>query len=154
MKAPAHLFASPRPVFAVARLAAGVGACLLTSACVGNVLSDATIDPSSPIAPEAAKLTNTKAPFPKFTQIPAVPKDVRPVKQFGVAAAETVSVRDDLVAKTDPNTWTLKEGDTATFAGQGRTAAGPEIAPGDTTATEAFAAELRKRATPPPPPKR
>ena len=76
------------------------------------------------------------------------------MRKFGVAAAETVGVRDDVIAKTDPNTWTLKEGETTTFAGQGRTAAGPELAPSDPTATEAFARELRKRATPPPPPKR
>lgn len=141
-------------MFGVARLLACAGACLLTTACAGRMLTDITIDPSSPIAPEAAKLARTNGPFPKFTQIPAVPKDVRPVKEFGVAAADTVSVRDDLVAKSDPQTWTLKEGDTTTFAGQGRTAAGPEIAPTDPTATEAFARELRKRATPPPPPKR
>ena len=154
MKAPVRLFANTRPVFAVARLFACAGACLLTTACISRALSDITIDPSSPIAPEAAKLSRNNAPFPKFSQIPAVPKDVRPVKQFGVAAAETVKVRDDLIAKTEPNTWTLKSGDTTTFAGQGRTAAGPEVAPSDPAVTEAFARELRKRATPPPPPKR
>ena len=129
--------------------------CALTSACAGVGLSDATIDPTSPVAGDVGKMVKADAAFPKFTQIPPVPKDVRPPKSYGVAAAETVKVRDQIVAATEPNTWTLTTGDaTSAFAGQARTAAGPELAPTDPAVTEAFAKELRRRATPPPPPKR
>jgi hypothetical protein len=155
MKAPARLFANSRPANLAVRVFACAGACLLTTACVGNLLSETTINPKSPIAPDAARLTSIKRPFPKFSQIPPVPKDVRPTPQFGVAAAQVVNVRDDVIAKTAPDTWTLQGGDsTSAFAGQGRAAAGPELAPTDPAVTEAFARELRKRATPPPPPKR
>ena len=72
-----------------------------------------------------------------------------------------VDVRDPSAPKfvryvaAPPNTWTLQGGETTNaFASQGRTAAGPELAPTDPAVTEAFARELRKRATPPPPPKR
>jgi hypothetical protein len=138
-----------------ARLFGCAGACLLTTACVGNLLSDTSIDPKSPIAAEAHKLSRSTGDLPKFSQIPKVPKDVRPVRQFGVAAAETVSVRDDLVRKTDPGTWTLTGGGATTaFAEKARADAGPEAAPADPGTTEAFARALRKRATPPPSPKR
>jgi hypothetical protein len=77
------------------------------------------------------------------------------VAQFGVAANETTKTRDAIIRATEPNTWTLSSGEATTaFAGQARTAAGPEIAPSDPAVTEAFARELRRRATPPPPPKR
>ncbi|MGH6966698.1 MAG: hypothetical protein ACREE0_19640 [Phenylobacterium sp.] len=118
-------------------------------------MSDTKIDPASPVAADVGKMVKANATFPKFTQIPPVPKDVRPPKSYGVAAAEVVKVRDQMVAATEPNTWTLQAGDaTSTFAGQARAAAGPELAPTDPAVTEAFAKELRRRATPPPPPKR
>ena len=151
MKAPARLFANARH----GRMAAGLFACALTTGCAGGLLSDTRIDPASPIASEAAKVARAGGTFPKFSQIPEVPKDVRPPKAFGLAAADTIRVRDDVIARTEPNTWTLQGGEaTNSFAGQARTAAGPELAPTDPAVTEAFARELRKRATPPPPPKR
>ena len=129
--------------------------CAMTSACAGYGLSSTKIDPASPVAGDVDRMVKAGTTFPKFSQIPPVPKDVRPPKSYGVAAAETVKIRDDLVAATEPNTWTLQAGDaTSTFAGQARTAAGPELAPTDPAVTEAFAKELRRRATPPPPPKR
>jgi hypothetical protein len=138
-----------------ARLMACAAACALASACAGIGLSDTTIDPASPVAGDVGKMVKANAAFPKFSQIPPTPKDVRPPKAYGVAAAETVKVRDDIVAATAPNTWTLQGGDaTNAFAGEARAAAGPELAPTDPAVTEAFARELRRRATPPPPPKR
>jgi hypothetical protein len=155
MKAPARLFANPRQAAFAARLFACAGAGLLTAACSGGLLSDTRLDPRSPIAPDVTRISHVKTQFPKFSEIPPVPKDVRPAKAFGVAAAETVRVRDDIVRKTEPDTWTLKGGEaTNAFANQGRTAAGPETTATDPAVTEAFARELRKRATPPPPPKR
>lgn len=155
MKAPARLFANARQVPLAARLLACAGVCALTAACGGNLLSDTTIDPKSPIAAEVAKVGKTNAAFPKFSDIPAVPTDVRAPKAFGIAAAETVRTRDDIVRATQPNTWTLQGGEaTNAFAAQARTAAGPATPPADPAITEAFARELRKRATPPPPPKR
>jgi hypothetical protein len=155
MKAPVRLFANALHAGIAARLLACAGACVLTSGCVHYGLSDTTIDPQSPIAADAAKMARANQTFPKFAQIPPVPKDVRPVAAYGVAAAETTKTRDEIIRATEPNTWTLP-GDQATdaFAGKARTAAGPEIAPSDPAVTEAFARELRRRATPPPPPKR
>jgi hypothetical protein len=138
-----------------ARLLACAGACVLTSACGGGLLSQTRIDPASPVAGDVAKLSRANRAFPKFSQIPPVPKDVRSPRAFGVAAAATTKVRDEIIRKTEPGAWTLQGGEsTNAFAGEARTAAGPELHATDPAVTEAFARELRKRATPPPPPKR
>jgi hypothetical protein len=127
----------------------------MVTACVGDVLSDTSIDPSSPVAAEVGKLARDNKDFPKFSEIPPVPTDVRPARMYGIAAAETVAVRDEIMRKTAPETWTLQGGEaTSAFAGEARAEAGPEFKPVDPAMTEAFARELRRRATPPPPPKR
>ena len=79
MKAPARLFANVRQVQLAARFVACAGVYALTTACGGNLLSETTIDPKSPIAAEAAKMAKANAAFPKFSDIPAVPTDVRRV---------------------------------------------------------------------------
>jgi hypothetical protein len=135
-----------------AKLLACAGSCILLTGCIGNPFAEAKIDPQSPIIAEAKSAAHTTRPFPRFTDIPPVPKDVRAKAAYGVAASGIVMTGDQLVAATDPGAWTLSN--TETFVDTGRQAAGPEQAPADPAATEAFAKDLRKRATPPPPPKR
>lgn len=135
-----------------AQLLVSVGACAMLSACVGNPFRDAKVDPRSPIAAEVARSVRSDAPYPTFASIPPVPKDVRPHKQYGQAADQVEKAKADLVRATADNTWTLN--DSETFAQQARSAAGPELTPAEQADTEAFAKDLRKRATPPPPPKR
>jgi hypothetical protein len=128
---------------------------MLVTACVGDVLSDTKVDPASPVAAEVAKLARENKDYPKFSEIPPVPTDIRPARMYGIAAAETIAVREEIIRKTAPETWTLQGGEaTNAFASQARAAAGPEFTPVDPAMTEAFAQELRRRATPPPPPKR
>jgi hypothetical protein len=126
---------------------AGMGACL--AGCAANLLGEAKMDPSSPVGPEAARLAKTNRAYPKFADIPPTPTDVRPVRQFGKAAAAVEQARADLERNTAPSAWTLNGTDT--FASRAQSALGPETAPAPATDTEAFAAALRKRATPPPP---
>lgn len=134
------------------RLFGCVAACALTAACVGDPTQSARVDPKSPIAAEVAKVERTRASFPKFSEIPPVPTGLRAKRAYGQAANETEVARADIERATAPETWTLKQSDS--YAGDARAAVGPDIAPVDPAATEAFARELRKRATPPPPPKR
>ena len=136
-----------------AKLLASAGACALLAACVGNPFADAQVDPRSPIAKEVATSVKPDAPYPTFATIPARPKDVRPVRQFGVATAQIDKAATDLERETGPDKFTLQ--DTETYAAQAQAAAGPD-APAAAAAqqaaeTEAYAAALRKRATPPPP---
>jgi len=91
--------------------------------------------------------------FPTFAQIPPEPTDVRPVRAWGPAANQVEMAAAQLMSDTAPSTWTLSGTDN--FVAVARSQAGPAPAAESTTAaTEAYAKELRKRATPPPPPKR
>ena len=137
-----------------ARLAGPAALCLGLSACVGNPFADAQVDPRSPIAKEVATSVKPDAPYPTFAAIPGRPKDVRPVRQFGVAATQIDKAAADLAQQTADDKFTLQN--TETFAAEAQKAAGPEASPTQAqqaAETEAFAAALRKRATPPPPAK-
>jgi hypothetical protein len=151
MYAPARLFSIRRQIRLGVSLMAGAGACALVAGCMGNPFAAAEVDPNSPIAPEVARIANSDRPFPTFASIPAVPKDVRPARQYGQQAKTIEQARADLEAKTAPETWSLTESEA--FASQARRDAGPELVPGPAGDTAAFAAAQRKRATPPPPPK-
>ncbi|HEV2531570.1 hypothetical protein [Phenylobacterium sp.] len=131
-------------------LLAGASAAALLAGCIGNPFGDAQIDPSSPVAPDVARIANANHPYPTFASIPAKPKDVRPVRQYGRDAQAIEQARADLERKTAPETWSL--GDTEAFAAQAQRDAGREAAPQANGDTAAFADTQRKRATPPPPP--
>jgi hypothetical protein len=136
------------------RLAAGAGVCALLCGCVGNPFVDAQVDPRSPIAKEVATSVKPDAPYPSFAAIPARPKGLRPVRQYGVAANDVAKAAAELSAQTSDDKFSLQ--DTDTFAAEAQKAAGPEAAPSQAQqgeATESFAAAMRKRATPPPPAK-
>jgi hypothetical protein len=152
MNAPARLFLNARRTRLAARLLICAGAAALTSGCIGNPLKEAKVDPASPIAPEVAKLAHSNSDYPTFSEIPVKPADLRPARLYGQQAKEIQQVRDQIIAATAPGTWTLNNTDA--FAASVRAQVGPELPPVDPSESEAFASDLRKRATPPPPPKR
>ena len=135
----------------VAGLLACAGLAGLLSGCVDAPLTRARIDPASPIAAEAAKVLATKRPYPKFSQIPPAPKDVRPARAYASAANDAKDAAAKLERETAPETWTLTG--TEGFAGAAQRQAGAEPAPARNEDTEGFARSLRERATPPPPPR-
>jgi hypothetical protein len=153
MYARASRFVNAEGLLGAAKLLACAGVCALLSGCVGNPFEDAKVDPRSPIAKEVAKSVRSDAAYPTFAATPAVPKDVRPHKQYGVAAAQIDKDAAALEQATADNTWALPK-NTEAYAAEARAAAGPDL-PAATSAadTEAFAQALRKRATPPPPAK-
>ena len=146
------LFVNVRHGRQAGRLMVGAGACALLCACVGNPFEDARVDPRSPIAAEVPKAVRADAAYPTFKSIPPVPKDVRPHRQYGQAAAQVETDAKTLQAETAANTWTLSN--TEAFADQARTDAGPVLPPAEPGDTEAFAKSQKARATPPPPPPR
>jgi hypothetical protein len=129
-----------------AKLLACAAGCALVSGCIA--FQDAQVDPRSPVAKEVAASVKSDAPYPTFAGVPSRPKNVRPLRQFGVAAAQVDRAAAQLAQATADDKWTLTN--TETFAAQAQTEAGPAIAPPATAETEAFAAAQRKRATPPP----
>ena len=146
------LFVNARQPRLAAVLAVSAAGCALLSACVGNPFADAKVDPRSPIAAEVPKTVRPNAAYPTFAAIPPAPKDVRPHKQYGVAAAKVEKDAADLVAATADSTWTLNG--TEAFAAQARVDAGPDLPPVQPGNTEAFVRDQKARATPPPPPPR
>jgi len=142
--------ASRPPFSPPARVAAvlAIGGALL-GGCVGNPFTDAKIDPASPVAADVARMTRGDAKFPTFAGIPAPPKDIRPLAQYGRDARAVLAEGQALEQATAPGTWTLQG--TEAFAEKGRRDAGPQIEPPKPGDAEAFARELRGRATPPPP---
>jgi hypothetical protein len=133
-------------------LAAGVAACALLSGCVANPFKDAIVDPRSPVAAEVAKSVRPDAPYPTFVNFPKAPVGVRPIKQYGVDAGHVEADAAKLVAATADSTWVLNG--TEAFAAQARVDAGPVLPAAQPGDTEAFAKDLKARATPPPPVKR
>lgn len=154
MNAPLRLFAKAPVTTSMRGLMLCACASLLLAGCTSsNPLALAPIDPNSPVAADVARLSQGGGPFPTFADIPPVPKDQRPVAQWGKEARALEVAGAALETKTAPNTWTLNG--TERFQAQAKAAAGPAIAPTDssTAATEAFARQLRERATPPPSPR-
>ena len=149
MYSSARLFSIRSQIRGALGLGVGAAACVALSGCVGNPFGDAQVDPNSPVAAEVARVANSNKPYPTFASIPAVPKDVRAPGQYGRDARAMTAARDDIEAKTAPETWQLT--DTEGFAATARRDAGQEAAPTDTGATAAFANTQRQRATPPPP---
>ena len=156
MNARVSLFVKTRQSHTVAKLMVCAGACVavcaLLSGCVGNPFEDASVDPRSPIAKEVPKLVRADAAYPTFAAVPPVPKDVRPHKQYGLAAAQIDKAAADLERATADDTWALPR-NTEAYAAEARAAVGPDLPASTAADTETFAAALRKRATPPPPAK-
>lgn len=137
-----------------ARLLGCASLALFAGACVSaNPFATAKVDPTSPIASGVTGSVRANRGYPKFSDIPRVPADTRPLAAWGQAAAGVKDAGERLEAETGPENWTL--GGTEGFAAGAKAAAGPENAPGATEQadTEAFARALRERATPPPSPR-
>lgn len=124
-------------------------AAALLSGCISDPVASAKVDPASPIAAEVAKVASADRDYPKFSEIPLAPTDVRPLRVYGKRADDLKQARAELDAATAPNTWQL--GNTAGFAARARNEAGPGLDAPTGAATESFADTVRKRATPPPP---
>jgi uncharacterized protein (DUF1800 family) len=139
----------PRSHFPFLRSLAVAAGCALVGGCVGSPFGDARIDTASPIAPEAARLTRQDAKFPTFADIPKPPTDLRPLPQYGESATQVLAAGQQVIAATQPGTWTLQNTDS--FAEKARQDAGPQLEPPTAGDADAFARELRERATPPPP---
>jgi hypothetical protein len=133
-----------------ARVLGVASAAALACGCASPIAS-AKVDPTSPIAGEVAKLATADKDYPKFSEIPPKPTDLRPARIYGERAQAVEAAAAKLDAATAPGTWTLNA--TTSFAAKARADAGPALGAPANGDTEAFANSVRKRATPPPPAK-
>ena len=135
---------------AVFGAAASLAGCSLPSQVAG--LHSAAVDPSSPVYKDVMYAAQHPGPYPKFSDIPKIPTDVRSSSEFAVAVA---GVREDK-ASLEQGIAALPPApnDTEAFAASARGAAQAptaEAPSADTSGqTQAYAQSLRARATPPP----
>lgn len=119
--------------------------------CAG--LTPTAIDQRSPVAGRIAAETTTDRPYPTFADIPATPRDVRTVGQYNEVVTGVRGQGGDLSAWREANP--AINVDTEGFAAQARgqvAEAGEQVSAEQRARTEAYAAEARRRAEPPPPP--
>jgi hypothetical protein len=130
------------------RLLAAGALCAVSAGCIADPVSDTRVDAASPVAADVQRLSRANADFPSFNEIPAVSPDARPLRAYGEAAQDLKLAAAQLERETADNTWTLRNSEE--FAERLRRNV-PDIAPPSPGEAEAFARELRERATPPPP---
>jgi hypothetical protein len=135
---------------AIAALAAaGMSACVSES----NFAERSRIRPGSPVAEAVAQVQAKALPYPSFATFPKKPTDLRAPgaweqgrASLDKSAGELAAVASAPVEMPDPDA----------YARQARAAAGLDQitppGPGAAAELDAYARELRERATPPPPP--
>jgi hypothetical protein len=135
----------------IARLGVLIGLTALTVSGCASPFKAAQVDPSSPIADATRAAAGQKGRRPSFSDIPAVPTDVRgPARIKAVVEAEQLAAAK---LRRDAAPETFKLTDTEGYAARARAAAkAPDFgAPtdADRAETEAFAAAARGRASAP-----
>jgi hypothetical protein len=142
---PAHLAIPVR-----ALLGTPLALALLASGCASR---PAPGPPPTAATTEVRALASGAKAYPRFSEIPVLPVDERPLAAWGRAAGEVLAEGAALERDSGENTWTLSQ--TEAFAAKTSQTSGP-TAPSvsATAAADAFARDVRKRATPPPPPPR
>lgn len=142
---------SANPQFPGRRLAATpLALALLASGCA----STPSATPGTAAAAAGVEaLAGARRSYPSFSDIPTLPIDERPIAAWGKAAGEVLADGAALERDVADANWTLQG--TEAFASGAQTASGPPAPTVSATASaDAFAREIRKRATPPPPPVR
>jgi len=111
------------------------------------------IDQQSAVAAQVRQAQHSAGPMPKFSQIPAVPKDVRPTSAWHATVTEALQEKHQVDAAVAAYPYTLQN--TEAFAADQRAripAAEAAPATDATSASDAYAAKVRARATTPSPP--
>ncbi|HZC16116.1 MAG TPA: hypothetical protein VE309_05095 [Caulobacteraceae bacterium] len=110
------------------------------------------IDQQSAVAAQVKAAQKAPGPYPTFSQIPAIPKDVRPVSAWRATVTQTLAEKHQVDAANAAYPYSLH--DTQAFAdAQHAQIPAAEAAPSSDTssASDAYAASVRARATKPPP---
>ncbi len=129
--------------------AASLAGCAVSGQVAG--LRTAAVDPTSPVYQDVMNATRHPGPYPKFSEIPKIPTDVRSPTAWAAAVAavklDKTRLEEGVAALPPP------PADSEAFAANERTqTSAPAAAPAPDAAvqTQAYADSLRKRAIPPP----
>ena len=144
------------PLYAGAPLCAGMAlalaGCAQTSAL--NPLKVGGVNPDSTISAEVNAVSRAPGPYPRFSDIPALSTDVRPVPAWRTAVVTEWGEKRQTEREAAAIPFTLANSE----AWAEKTRAHMPLSetsqpvPNVATQSEAFAAAERARATPPPPP--
>jgi hypothetical protein len=135
-----------RAIFASAATLAAMGGAVAVHAAA----STPAVTPS-PVTTEAIREARKPAAWPSFASVPPAPTDVRSLRAWRSSVLTTRAEGTELAREAAAEPWTLH--DSAAWADEERdaTVPPPQITTASSEAdTEAYAAALRARATPPP----
>ena len=125
----------------------------LVAAQGGGTANAAAVAPAHPadqaLPADIVARSATVSGFPTFCQIPASPNDIRSPASFRTAVVATRLAGASVVARTAPDTFSLR--DTDAFATMARAEAmpPPPEEPVQGTGTDAFVRDALRRAAPP-----
>lgn len=148
MNVSAGLFRNPTSACVRRGAAVCLGAAIVAGCANVNPFATAPVDPQSPAAQAVLAAARADRDYPKFSDIPAAPTNVRGPRAWATAVSDVEGARSELYAETAPDTWSLSG--TEAFAAKARADVAPPPVAGAPANTEAFARDARERATPPP----
>jgi hypothetical protein len=134
------------------------GAAAMSAGCVHmpsmNPFAAGGIDPKSPVAAEVVAATQVEGGYPRISQTPVVPSDVRPVPAWRDAVLSEWREKRKTEREAAALPFTLANTEDWAQHTRAKIPRNQTTPPSQDGATqiEAFAAAERARATPPPPP--
>jgi len=135
-----------------ATLATALGTSLLLGGCVGAF--DPKTDPTSPLAPRIQQLVDENRQYPRWADFPRSSTPLPPPTEIAADVGRLQGRSAALTAEMARIDWTLNSDPAAFLAEINRRLDASQMSP-QTLMTaqevEAYAEELRRRATPPPP---
>jgi hypothetical protein len=142
-----------RPAAAMLVLIAGASLSGCDTLAKNNYFLPGGIDQQSAVAAQVRAAQQAPGPYPKFSQIPPVPTDVRPISAWRASVTGALAEKREVDAAAAAYPYSLH--DTQAFADAQHARIPPAQAAPSTDATsaaDAYAASVRARATRPPPP--
>ncbi len=136
----------------------GAGMALVLAGCASGPVvtpfSVGPVDSRSPVAADVAEAAKAPGPYPRFSAVPPVPKDVRPAAAWKSAVIDAWSLKRATEAEAAripfllANTEAWAKTEHARIPQSELTA----VSADEAASSEAYAAAQRARATPPPTP--
>jgi hypothetical protein len=131
--------------------AAGLAGC--NTLAKNNYFLPGGIDQSSAAAAQVRAAQQAPGPYPKFAEIPNVPRDVRPISAWKATVTEALGEKRQVDAANAAYPYSLSDTQGFVDAQHARIPAAEQAPSTDaTSAADAYAASVRARATKPPPP--
>ena len=119
----------------------------------GGMANAAAVVPAHPadqaLAADIVARSAIFSGYPTFCQIPASPNDIRPPTSFRTSVFATRLAGASVVARTAPDTFTLRDTDAFAVTARAEAVPPPPEEPVQGTGTDAFVKDALQRAAPP-----